>query len=419
MELIEKPKDVNCEIGFFSVLLGKSAASSLKPKQHLLSDYYRELSLHLVGDLSYRDTKMAMERFLHAEKTEEVKVSTLKDRVESEGQKLSEAYVKKATDILKTHEIDVSTGVIETASPLAVSVGNAPLPASLDEKTVRQHITEYNRERDKDTKLKYGMLTSQIEANSDDCCYISIDDVGVRFQKEKRKGDYKKDKKFVENTVVHVQKGDLQYTITAIGMQTAFLQLVAFLLANNLMTGCHLVFLTDGARNIRENIEKYFGFRRYTIILDWFHLKKKCIEYLCMILQGKKTEKDLIKQEFVAVLWTGRFDRIINFVNSINKDKVKNTKMLADLKGYLNRKSPCLACYALRHKLGLRISSNRVEKANDIVVATRQKHNGMSWSKDGSGALAAITVAKINGELDNWITKGEVGFKLVDHKQAA
>lgn len=419
MKLIENPKTVDCEIGFFSVLLGKSATSSLKPKQHLLSDYYRELSLLLVGDLSYRDTKMAMERFRHAEKTEEVKVSTLKDRVESEGKKLSATYVKKATDILKSHDVDVNTGVIEASSPLAASVSNTPLPATLDEKTVRQYITEYNRERDKDTKLKYGMLTSQIEATPEDCCYISIDDVGVRFQKEKRKGDYKKDKKFVENTVVHVQKGDLQYTITAIGMQTAFLQLVAFLLANNLIAGSHLVFLTDGARNIRENIEKYFGFRRHTIILDWFHLKKKCIEYLCMILQGKKLEKDQIKQEFIAVLWTGRFDKIINFVDGIDKGKVKNAKMLEDLKGYLDRKSPCLACYALRHKLGLRISSNRVEKANDIVVATRQKHNGMSWSKDGSGALAAITVAKVNGELDNWITKGEVGFKLVDHKQAA
>ena len=30
------------------------------------------------------------------------------------------------------------------------------------------------------------------------------------------------------------------------------------------------------------------------------------------------------------------------------------------------------------------------------VVATRQKHNGMSWSKSGSGVLAIITAARIN-----------------------
>ena len=40
----------------------------------------------------------------------------------------------------------------------------------------------------------------------------------------------------------------------------------------------------------------------------------------------------------------------------------------------LNRKSPNVTCYALRRELNLRISSNQVEKANDFVVATRQKH---------------------------------------------
>ena len=72
-----------------------------------------------------------------------------------------------------------------------------------------------------------------------------------------------------------------------------------------------------------------------------------------------------------------------------------------------------VTCYALRRELNLRISSNRVEKANDIVVATRQKHNGMSWSKSGSGALAIITAARINGELEKWMATGEVEFKMV------
>ena len=44
------------------------------------------------------------------------------------------------------------------------------------------------------------------------------------------------------------------------------------------------------------------------------------------------------------------------------------------------------------------------------VVATRQKHNGMSWSKSGSGALAIITAAGINGELENWMA-GECGIQ--------
>lgn len=43
-----------------------------------------------------------------------------------------------------------------------------------------------------------------------------------------------------------------------------------------------------------------------------------------------------------------------------------------------------------------------------------QIRNGMSWSKAGSGALAIITAARINGELENWVATGEVGFKWSD-----
>lgn len=130
-------------------------------------------------------------------------------------------------------------------------------------------------------------------------------------------------------------------------------------------------------------------------------------------VKGKKEEKDKIKQGLAATLWTGRMDKVTKFLNNIKKANIKNDRMLDGLRGYLDRKSPYLTCYALRHQLGLRTSSNRVEKANDIVVATRQKHNGMSWSKDGSGALAIITAAKANGELGNWIATGRINFKLV------
>ncbi|WP_139261072.1 hypothetical protein [Fibrobacter sp. UWOV1] len=61
---------------------------------------------------------------------------------------------------------------------------------------------------------------------------------------------------------------------------------------------------------------------------------------------------------------------------------------------------------------GLRTSSNIVEKFNDILVARRQKHNGMSWSVDGSGALAAITSAKMNNELSTWLRDSRISIKL-------
>lgn len=294
----------------------------MKPKQHLVSGAYSSLYLDLTTMLSFRNVAKTMNRFLHTSSEHELKVSTLEGRVESQGKALTAAYAKEAFDILELHGIDTQTGIIGKDHPVAMSVRNVPLPNALDEKAVRQHITDYNRGRDADTKLKYGSIASAIENAADDCCYVTIDDIGVRFQKEERNDTYKKKQKFIENTVIHIQKGESQYTITAVGMKNAFKRLVAFLLDNNLMAGSRLVFLTDGANCIRENIETFFEFRQYTIILDWLHLEKKCNEFLCMAVQGKKEEKDKIKQEFTAILWTGRKDKALKYLDNIKKKRM-------------------------------------------------------------------------------------------------
>ena len=49
---------------------------------------------------------------------------------------------------------------------------------------------------------------------------------------------------------------------------------------------------------------------------------------------------------------------------------------------------------------------------NDLVVSERQKHNGMSWSKGGSVALATITSLKRNKEYKRWFEEKEIDFKL-------
>jgi len=57
-------------------------------------------------------------------------------------------------------------------------------------------------------------------------------------------------------------------------------------------------------------------------------------------------------------------------------------------------------------------SGGKREKMNDLIVSSRQKHNGMSWSKIGSLALAALTMAKLNGESQVWLEKRKLLFKL-------
>lgn len=82
---------------------------------------------------------------------------------------------------------------------------------------------------------------------------------------------------------------------------------------------------------------------------------------------------------------------------------LRSTNRIAELCGYFAKHRDHIPCYALRHLLGLRNSSNRVEKANDLVVAERQKHNGMSWSVCGSAALAQIKALFINREAFYWL----------------
>ena len=392
--------------------MDKKAVKSLKPKQRLRSRSFCELNLRLVSKLSYRETADVLNRVLHRDESVSVKTSTLEDWVESYGESLSEGYMSKAEEILDSYDIDKQSGIISEGASLPPSVLNPELPAVIGEKQARHLITEYNRGRDRMTKLKYDDLASGIEEGPGKCCYISVDDIGVRFQKPERKGKCKKGRSFIENTVIHIQAEGKQYTLTAIGMDKAFKLLVAFLLENRLMEDYRLVFFSDGATCIRDNIEKYFGFRQYTIILDWLHLEKKCNEFLSMGTKGSKDEKQRIKKELASILWTGRHQNAINYLESLKKSQVRNAVKIEELKDYIRRKSPNLTCYALRHELNLRISSNRVEKANDLVVAARQKHNGMSWSKNGSGALAVITATMINGELDRWMTKHRIDYRM-------
>jgi hypothetical protein len=57
-------------------------------------------------------------------------------------------------------------------------------------------------------------------------------------------------------------------------------------------------------------------------------------------------------------------------------------------------------------------SKRAAPKTNDLIVSDRQKHNGMSWSKPGSVALASITGLKRNKEAKRWFEEGELEFKL-------
>jgi len=47
-----------------------------------------------------------------------------------------------------------------------------------------------------------------------------------------------------------------------------------------------------------------------------------------------------------------------------------------------------------------------------LIISERQKHNGMSWSKDGSICLASLTALIQNNESERWFADDYLEFKL-------
>ena len=250
---------------------------------------------------------------------------------------------------------------------------------------------------------------------------ISSDEVGVKRQTESRpREEGKAQPKSVQTTVIHVEvagetedpkvSSSSSYILNSSSVAGAFRALLGFLCMNGLL-GRTLVFFADGAKNLNATIVTMFGFANVKIILDWYHLRKKMEETSSLICNNRFYRNGFL-QRIMPTLWKGNVDEAIAVLKSIDMAMVKDVSKLNYLIGYLERVRTSIPNYMLRSALGLRNSSNRGEKANDLIVSNRQKHNGMSWSDTGSSSFASVSALLHNNELDNWIKQGTLSFQL-------
>ena len=247
----------------------------------------------------------------------------------------------------------------------------------------------------------------------DACANISVDDVCVKAQKIMRPmPDGQEKKKRVENSVAHFENKDGKYAFNGDGIANVLRLVMGFMAFNNYLLIQPLVFFTDGAKNIHEEIKRTCKFTRFKIILDYYHLSKKFKELFSMAFNGKKSSKKN-HTAIMKLLWVGDVDGAIAFMANVDPSTVRNQTFLNQLTDYLNRVRDYIPNYALRKELGLRNGSGIVEKTNDLLVAIRQKHNGMSWSKTGSLSLATVTCARVNGSLEDWTQKRVIPFKPI------
>ena len=378
----------------------------------MLSFYVQESVVEMAESVSYRKAESLLNKYLHRDGYDSFHSRTIADFIEGCGDALGDATEEHAKIVLIENNFDPETGLPMAPESLPDSVRK---PNIMPDKEMQEKIEaatkEYNARHE---DFQIGSIPDRFlpEEDSSKAVLVSVDDVLVKHQKDERRAGFAKEKKNVANTVIHIQADGKSYILTAVGIRKAFVLLTAFLLENGLFENRQLVFLSDGAKEIKDYAEKFFSWRPYVLILDWFHLAKRVKEFCSMCIKLPKDKKGPIIKKILSYLWVGDVDGAVAYVRSFPKSMIKNQDIIDDMCAYLERKRENICCHAIRRAFNLRLSSNAAEKSNDLVVADRQKHNGMSWSNNGSGALAALSAAYRNNTLRLWIQERDVSMAL-------
>lgn len=395
-----------------------NTATALFPDLHGQEWYrtrgFKEIAI-LQGTVeqSYRKTNELINRIRH--QAGATSARTLRESTEMEGARIAEAIAAKANRILKRK------GFTEAGEPKEATAQFGPqAPGRLAADTAAEAIAQCGAPAEWQAEIAANPVAYEEPSQT---VAVSIDDVGVKKQKQQRDGAAEPPEaeavdepaatacRYVHNTIAHVQKGTSSYTLNGPSTVAVLRLLIAFLLGNDLLL-YGLIFFVDGQRTLHAAIVKTFAwFRSIQMILDWYHLEKKCQQQLSLAMKGRRVRNEILATR-MKLLWYGLVDRAIAYLKTVDVEQIKNEVAFQGMIQYLQRHKGGIPAYAVRHALGLRNSSNIGEKHNDLIVSERQKHNGMSWSKKGSVSLASVTAVLRNREEQNWLKRGQIAFKL-------
>ena len=412
----------------------KEMFAPLGPKEWYRTQGFKELAfVYGVVDDSYRKISALINRVRHQEQ-DGTPLRTLWDNAEAEGQQLQSHVEQLAAATLEEHAFTPE------GAPSEVAAYQNQAMVTLPAEQVSAAIHECAPQPEWVAEMESNPVAYEYPAHS---VSVAIDDVGVKQQKAPRERPSTatpelpapatvtltevataedlstatpeppapEEKKRVHHTVARVAQGASAYILTGQGVANVLRLVVAFLLHNHLLQH-NLIFFADGQRSLHTAVLRVFAwFKPIQIILDWYHLMEKCKQQLSLALKGRAIRNQVLAA-LRPLLWHGCVDRAISTLRAIPADQIKNQKALDDSIGYLERNRPHIPCYSVRKKLGLRNSSQAGEKANDLVVSSRQKHNGMSWRLRGSAALAAITTMVKNREHRGWFRDQSLAFSF-------
>lgn len=414
---------IETRYGRIPVALPPEASAGMNRTERLWVPELKQLIMKTCTQLSISGAVDMANAFLGRRGNDCFITRTIEDTVRQEGEKIGTAYQVMQRETLARYGFDPDTGKQVDSSLLPDEMKLATFSqACVDEmhQKIKDACEALNAQADQDDRrLTYTDVINQIETIPSEAVIVCIDEVGVCHQKEHRSVNETittDDHKFVETTVSYIRTKEGTYRLSDDSIKGTLKLTLAFLLNKQYLANRQLLFFTDGAQNLRKGIEAVFGFREYTLNLDWYHLEKHCYEMFTQALRGGKdnlSRNYWIREEFFRYLWIGEVQKAKDYLDRIDPSAVKNQKQLEAIKAYLDRKSPYVYCFALRKQLGLINSSNQGEKSNDLVVASRQKHNGMSWCDSGSANMGNITLIIVNQEDTSWYSERTLPFTMV------
>lgn len=378
---------------------------TLRGKEYYRTVGFKELA-YIYGDTnqSFRKTADLINRLRHQE-LGGTPSRTLQESTEREGQQILDHVKDRSNQILEQNGFS-EDGQYQGNNTEYFQAEPVLLPSADIIKAANQCSDDFDKAQ---------LLTNPVEyEDPKTATNIAIDDVNVKRQNSSRpreEDSEEQKRKYAHNTIAHIENGEEKYTLNGEDTKNVLLFIMAFCFNNNLI-GTRLQFFTDGHTLLNKAILKALSwYSNIGIILDWYHLRKKCKEKLSMAMRGSVIRNEVLEQ-LMPMLWHGLTEKAIDFLNETETSLIKNQTRMTELISYLERNKPYIPCYEIRKQLGLKNSSAIGEKMNDLVVSERQKHNGMSWSKEGSVALASITALKRNNESRKWFDEKELDFRL-------
>ena len=381
---------------------------------YYLTRGFRELGMLLgATEASYRKVCKRLNRQRRQEEGG-TPLNTLRDATEAEGKRVLDCFAVKTATVLEAQGVDEN-------HPPSPELCETPERIVQESEVSRAEVSKAFVEAEIPEALQDEVASNPVPyERPEESVSICADGVLAKKQVEKRRrpgdteppvksGDKKKER--LNHKTATIEHTGKRYTLIAATYVTLFRTLLAFVLNNGLQQ-LRLCFFTDGEKSLRNALVEAFSWHPAVfVILDWHHIEKKCGERLSMALRGRKLRNEHLAQ-VTRLLWYGATSSAIDYLRQIPARHIKAPDYIEKLCAYLEDRRSMIPCYAIRKHLGLRNSSNPVEKANDELVSARQKHQGMSWSEEGSLALAALSVVNRNRHQRPWLEGRVIPFTL-------